>query len=97
MAKLTPLYDRVLVKRFEVQEKTASGIYIPDSAKEKPSEGEVVAVGNGKVSDEGVSIKPTVKVGDRVLFSKYAGTEVSFGDEELIIMREDDIFGILTK
>ncbi len=97
MSKLTPLYDRVLVKRFEVQEKTASGIYIPDSAKEKPSEGEVLAVGSGKVSDSGNTVAPTVKVGDRVLFSKYAGTEVSFGDDELVIMREDDIFGILSK
>lgn len=97
MAKLTPLYDRVLVKRFEVQEKTASGIYIPDSAKEKPSEGEVVAVGGGKVMDNGTTVAPIVKVGDRVLFSKYAGTEVTFGDEELVIMREDDIFGILAK
>ncbi len=97
MSTLTPLYDRVLVKRFEVQEKTASGIYIPDSAKEKPSEGEVLAVGSGKVSDSGNVVAPTVKVGDRVLFSKYAGTEVSFGDDELVIMREDDIFGILSK
>lgn len=93
--KLTPLFDRVLVKRFEVQDKTASGIYIPDSAKEKPSEGEVLSVGGGKVSDSGTVVAPTVKVGDRVLFSKYAGTEVSFDGEKLVIMREDDIFGIL--
>ncbi len=93
MAKIQPLQDRVIVKRFESEEKTASGIFIPDSAKEKPQEGEVIAVGAGKYLDNGNVIKPTVKAGDKVLFSKYAGTEVK--GEDLLIMREDDILGII--
>ena len=97
MSKITPLHDRVLVKRFDAEEKTASGIIIPDSAQEKPSEGEVLAVGTGKTSNNGTVVALTVKVGDRVLFSKYAGTEVKLENEEYIIMREEDIFGILSK
>lgn len=95
MAQIKPLQDRVLVKRFKSEEKTASGIIIPDSAKEKPMEGEVIATGPGKYLDNGNRVELTVKAGDKVLFSKYAGTEIKFGDEEFLIMREDDILGIL--
>jgi len=95
MAGIKPLQDRLLVKRYEAEEKTASGIIIPDSAKEKPQEGEVVAVGPGKLTDTGARAELTVKVGDKVLFSKYGGTEVSYGGEEYLIMREDDILGII--
>jgi len=95
MASIKPLQDRIIVKRFESEEKTASGIIIPDSAKEKPFEGEVVAVGQGKVFDNGTRVDPTVKPGDKVLFAKYAGTEVKFDGEEYLIMREDDILGII--
>ncbi len=95
MANIKPLHDRVLVKRVEAEEKTASGIIIPDSAKEKPQEGEVIAVGPGKVLDNGTKVELAVKAGDKVLFSKYAGTEISLDDEEYLIMREDDILGII--
>ncbi|WP_022851718.1 co-chaperone GroES [Limisalsivibrio acetivorans] len=95
MASIKPLQDRVLVKRFESEEKTAAGIIIPDSAKEKPMEGEVIATGPGKYLENGNRVELTVKEGDKVLFSKYAGTEVKFGDDEYLIMREDDILGIL--
>ncbi|WP_273264937.1 co-chaperone GroES [Flexistipes sinusarabici] len=95
MAKIKPLHDRVLVKRVEAEEKTASGIIIPDSAKEKPQEGEVIAVGEGKVLDNGSKTELSVKTGDKVLFSKYAGTEISLDDEDYLIMREDDILGII--
>jgi chaperonin GroES len=97
MAKIQPLQDRVLVRRFESEGKTASGIIIPDTAKEKPQEGEVVAVGSGKVLDNGNVVKPAVKAGDRILFSKYAGTEVHHEGMEYMIMREDDILGIIGK
>ena len=90
-----PLHDRVLVKRVKEETKTAGGIIIPDTAKEKPAEGVVVAVGPGKVLDNGTKITPSVKEGNRILFSKYAGTEVKITNEELLIMREDDILGIL--
>ncbi len=90
-----PLHDRIIVKRLDEQEKTAGGIIIPDTAKEKPQQGKVIAVGSGMMLKDGNTIPPQVKVGDRVLFSKYAGTEVKFGDEEHLIMREDDILGIL--
>ncbi len=93
--KVKPLYDRVLIKRVEVEEKTESGIIIPDAAKEKPIQGEVIAVGEGRVSDDGKVIPLKVKVGDRVLFSKYAGTEVKIKGEEYLIMREDDIMAIV--
>ena len=94
--KIRPLQDRILVKRLEAEEKTASGIIIPDNAKEKPMEGEVIAVGNGKVLDDGKVNKPDVKVGDKVLFSKYAGSEVKIGGDEHLILREDDLLGVLT-
>lgn len=93
--KIRPLQDRILVKRLEGEEKTASGIIIPDTAKEKPQQGEVIAVGNGKVLDDGKMRKPDVKVGDKVLFSKYAGSEVKLDGTEHLIMREDDLLGVI--
>jgi chaperonin GroES len=93
--KIRPLQDRILVRRLTNEEKTKGGIIIPDSAKEKPLEGEVIAVGNGKVLDNGNKHPLDVKSGDRVLFSKYAGTEVKIDGEEYTIMREDDILGII--
>ena len=93
--KIRPLQDRILVKRVDEEEKTKGGIIIPDSAKEKPQEGRVVAVGNGKVLDNGDTQPLDVKKGDRVLFSKYAGTEVNLEGEEHLIIREDDVLGIL--
>lgn len=95
--KLKPLADRVVVKPSEAEEKTAGGIILPDTAKEKPVEGTVIAVGPGKVADDGKVVKPEVKVGDRVLYGKYSGTEVTINGEEYLIMRESDIFGILGK
>lgn len=97
MASIRPLQDRIIVKRFQSEEKTASGIIIPDSAKEKPMEGEVIAVGPGRTYDNGNKMEMTVKVGDKVLFAKYAGTEIKFDGEEFLIMREDDILGIVSK
>jgi chaperonin GroES len=93
---IRPLYDRIVVKRIEQEDKLQSGLYIPDSAKEKPQEGDVVAVGNGKRGDDGKLIPLEVKVGDRILFGKYSGQEApkSVGDEYLI-MREDEILGVL--
>ena len=90
-----PLHDRVIVKRVEELEKTKGGIIIPDTAKEKPVEGIVVAVGDGKVLDDGKRLAPVVKKGDKVLFGKYAGTEIKIDGEEHLIMREDDIIGII--
>jgi len=95
--KIRPLQDRIIVKRLEGEEKTKGGIIIPDSAKEKPMEGKVVAVGNGKILENGERSKPEVKEGDRVLFGKYAGTEVKIDGEEHLILREDDILGIIEK
>lgn len=95
MANVQPLQDRVIVRRFESEEKTASGIIIPDTAKEKPMQGEVIAVGPGKVLDNGTTVKLTVKAGDKILFGKYAGTEVNISGNEYLIMREDDILGIV--
>jgi chaperonin GroES len=95
MAKVQPLNDRVLVKRLEPEEKKKGGIIIPDTAKEKPQEGKVIEVGPGKVNDDGKRSALAVKKGDRVLFGKYSGTEVKIDDEELIIMREDDILAVL--
>jgi chaperonin GroES len=95
--KIRPLQDRVIIKRLEEEEKTKGGIIIPDTAKEKPIEGEVVAVGKGKTADDGKLIKLDVKAGDRVLFNKYAGTEVKIDGVEHLIMREDDILGIIEK
>ena len=90
-----PLHDRVLVRRVEAEEKTAGGIIIPDSAKEKPAEGEIVAVGTGSRSDDGKITPLDVKAGDRVLFGKWSGTEVKIDGEELLIMKESDIMGII--
>ena len=92
---IRPLHDRVLVKRVAEEEKTKGGIIIPDSAKEKPAEGKVVAVGAGKVTDKGERIALDVKAGDRVLFSKYGGTDVKIEGEDFLIMREDDILGVV--
>ncbi|MDY7034193.1 MAG: co-chaperone GroES [Thermodesulfobacteriota bacterium] len=93
--KIRPLQDRVIVKRIEEDEKTAGGIIIPDSAKEKPMEGKIIAAGTGKVLEDGKKLPLDVKEGDRVLFGKYAGTEIKIDGEEHLIMREDDILGIV--
>jgi len=90
-----PLHDRILVKRLESEEKTKSGIIIPDNAKEKPLEAQVVAVGSGKMLDNGTVVKPSVKPGDRVLIGKYAGSEIKIGGVEHVIVNEDDIYGII--
>ena len=95
--KFRPLHDRVVVRRIEADEKTKGGIIIPDTAKEKPLEGQVIAVGNGKVLEDGKVRALDVKAGDRVLFNKYAGTEVKIDGEEHLILREDDILGVLEK
>ena len=92
---IRPLQDRIIVKRLEEEEKTAGGIIIPDAAKEKPMQGEVVAVGKGKVSEDGKVMPLDVKVGDKILFGKYAGTEVKLDGEDYLIMREDDVLGVL--
>jgi chaperonin GroES len=93
--KLNPLHDRVVVKPLEAEEKTKGGIILPDTAKEKPVEGTVVAAGPGKVSDNGELVKMAVKVGDKVLYGKYSGTDVTIDGEEYLIMRESDIFAII--
>jgi len=93
--KLNPLADRVVVKPAEAEEKTKGGIILPDTAKEKPVEGTIVAAGSGKVSDSGEVVKMAVKVGDKVLYGKYSGTEVTIEGEEYLIMRESDIFAII--
>jgi len=95
MMKIRPLYDRIVVKRIEEQETLRSGIIIPDSAKEKPQEGEVVAVGQGKRLEDGTLVAIDVKVGDRILFGKYSGNEIRLDGEEYMIMREEDVLGIL--
>ena len=95
--KIRPLNDRILVKRLEGEEKTKGGIIIPDSAKEKPAEGEVIAVGHGKLNDKGVRVALELKKGDRVLFSKYGGTEVKLDGIDYMIMREDDILSVVEK
>lgn len=93
--KIRPLQDRILIKRLAGEEKTASGIIIPDNAKEKPMEGQVIAVGAGKKLENGTLHKPDVKVGDKVLFSKYAGSEVKIDGHEHLILREDDLLGVI--
>jgi chaperonin GroES len=94
---IRPLYDRIVVKRLtETDEKTASGLFIPDSAKEKPQEGEVVAVGKGKRLEDGKVVPLDVQVGDRILFGKYSGSDIKLEGEEYMIMREDEVLGILT-
>ncbi|HPN37349.1 MAG TPA: co-chaperone GroES [Melioribacteraceae bacterium] len=95
--KIKPLHDRVVVKPSEAEEKTKGGIILPDTAKEKPIEGKVVAVGNGKVTEDGKVMPLTVKVGDVVLYGKYSGTEIRIDQEDYLIMRESDIFGIVNK
>ena len=92
-----PLHDRVLVRRVEAEERTAGGIIVPDTAKEKPQEGEVIAVGEGKRKDDGTRIGLDVKEGDRVLFGKYSGSEIKLDGEEYLIMREDEILGVIER
>src|SRR5713226_6841194 len=94
--KIRPLYDRIVVKRIEEQETVRGGIIIPDSAKEKPQEGEVVAVGNGKRLENGTLVPLDVKAGDRILFGKYSGSDIKLDGDEYMIMREDEILGVLT-
>ncbi len=95
--KIKPLHDRVIVKRIEESDKTAGGLFIPDSAKEKPQEGEVIAVGEGKYKDDGTRQTLDVKAGDRILFGKYSGSEITIDNEELLMMREDEILGIIER
>jgi len=92
---IRPLHDRVIVKRKEAETKTASGIFIPDTAKEKPQEGEIVAVGKGVRKDDGSYAALDVKAGDKVLFGKYSGTEIKIGDETMVMMKEDEILGVI--
>ncbi len=93
--KVRPLHDRLIVKRLEEEEKTKGGIIIPDTAKEKPVEGKVIAVGDGRIKEDGTKIPMEMKKGDRILFAKYAGTEVKIDDEEHLIMKEDDVLAII--
>ena len=93
--KIRPLGDRILVKRIKEEEKTKGGIIIPDTAKEKPQEGKVVAVGKGKMTDQGKLLPPDVKAGDKILFGKYSGSEVKLEGEDHLILREDDILGVI--
>lgn len=93
--KIKPLSDRIIVKPAEAEEKTASGIIIPDTAKEKPMKGEVVAVGSGKVGEDGKPVKMELKVGDKILYGKYSGTEVTYDGAEYLIMRESDVYAII--
>jgi len=93
--KIRPLHDRVVVKRVEEEETTEGGLYIPDTAKEKPIQGDIVAVGDGKILDNGEKRPMAVKEGDRVIFAKYAGTEVEAGGDTVLVMREDDIMGVV--
>lgn len=93
--KIRPLGDRILVKPLEAKEQKKSGIIIPDTAKEKPQEGEVIAVGTGKITDDGKKIPVDIKVGDKILFGKYSGTEVKIDEQEYLIMHQDDVFGII--
>ena len=93
--KIRPLYDRILVKRVDSEQKTAGGLYIPDTAKEKPMEAVVVAVGNGKIQEDGSLRKLEVKAGDKVLFSKYSGNDIKIDGEEHLILREDDVLAVL--
>jgi len=93
--KIKPLQDRILIKRIEEEEKTKGGIIIPDAAKEKPQEGRVVAVGEGKLLDSGIKVAPAVKAGDKILFGKYSGTEIKVDGEEHLILREDNVLAIV--
>jgi chaperonin GroES len=93
--KVRPLHDRIIVKRLEEEEKTKGGIIIPDTAKEKPIEGKVIAVGDGKIKEDGTKISMEIKKGDRVLFAKYGGTEIKIDGEEYLMMKEDDVLAII--
>ncbi len=93
--RVRPLHDRILIKRIEEKETVKGGIIIPDSAKEKPQEGEVIAVGHGKKTEEGKVVPLDVKAGDRILFGKYSGTEIKIDDEEYLIVREDEVLGVI--
>lgn len=93
--KIRPLQDRIIVKRLDSEEKTASGLYIPDSAKDKPQQGKVIAVGKGKVKEDGSVLPIDVKKGDKILFGKYAGTEIKVDNDEFLIMREEDVLGVV--
>ncbi len=95
--KIRPLHDRVIVRRIQESDKTAGGLFIPDSAKEKPQEGEVIAVGDGKYKDDGSRQTLDVKNGDRILFGKYSGSEITIDGEEFLMMREDEILGIIER
>jgi chaperonin GroES len=95
MTNLRPLHDRVVIRRMEEPEQMSGGLYIPDTAKEKPQQGEVIAVGDGRILDDGTRVPLDLKVGDQVLFGKYSGTEVKIEDEEYLIMRESDVFGVV--
>jgi chaperonin GroES len=94
--KVKPLADRVVIKPLEETEQMKGGLYIPDTAKEKPQQGEVVAVGPGKLTDDGKRVEPEVKVGDKVLYGKYSGTEVTLGDDQVLILRESDVLAIVS-
>ena len=93
--KVRPLHDRLLVRRIEEKETVKGGIIIPDTAKEKPQEGEVIAVGSGKVLENGTKVTPDVKVGDKILFGKYSGTDIKIDGEELLILREDEVLAVI--
>jgi chaperonin GroES len=93
--KVRPLHDRLLVRRIEEKETVKGGIIIPDTAKEKPQEGEVIAVGSGKILDNGTKVTPDVKVGDKILFGKYSGTDIKIDGEELLILREDEVLAVI--
>jgi chaperonin GroES len=93
--KFRPLHDRIVVKRIDAEEKTAGGIIIPDTAKEKPQEGEVLAVGNGRILENGTKVALDVKVGNKILFGKYTGTDIKIGGEEVLILREDEVLAVL--
>lgn len=95
--KVRPLYDKIVVRRIREDEKTKGGIIIPDTAKEKPQEGEVIAVGSGKILEEGKRVPLEVKAGDRILFGKWSGNEIKLEDEEYLIMKEEDVLGVITK
>ncbi|MGH9413814.1 MAG: co-chaperone GroES [Terriglobales bacterium] len=97
MAKVRPLHDRLLVKRIEDKETMRGGIIIPDTAKEKPQEGEVIAVGKGKVTEDGKVLPLDVKEGDRILFGKYSGSEIKLDGDELLILREEEVLGVISK
>ena len=96
MAKVRPLHDRLLVKRIEEEETVKGGIIIPDTAKEKPQEGEVIAVGNGKTLDNGTKVELDVKAGDKILFGKYSGTDIKIDGEEYLILREDEVLAVIS-